>query len=668
MGYTRFWQTARMLFLSGVTFGNQPATADESNHESVAAARMSDDLKYLASDELAGRGVGTEGIAQAAEFIAKRFGDLGLATNAFHDTPFQDFSIKGPSVVGPPDGNSLVLTGKGLEAQALRLGVDFLPLSLGSNGNFSGPLAFAGYGITATEYGYDDYAEFDATGKVVIVIRKEPQQEQENSKFEGKQNSQYAFFTTKELNASMHKAAALILVNDSVTAKAAASKIAEDLKQQENTLAELHKQTPSEESQRDQFSRRIKIAEQQIELLKKKLAEGAGDALLGVNDAGMPLRGATVPTLFCTRAVVSRWLTAAGGKSLAELESAIDRDCAPHSFLLEEVQCAGETTITTSQTSVRNVIATVPGSGDLANEYVVVGAHYDHVGMGGQGSLAPGTVAVHNGADDNASGTVTMLEVARNLSQNSSRNRRTLIFMAFSAEESGLLGSVHYVRNPRYPLEKTVTMINLDMVGRLNNEELTVYGTGTAADFSSQIDRLNERYGFKVVKVPQGKGASDHASFYDARIPVFHFFTGLHNDYHRPSDDVGKLNVSGMVRISRMISDLTLEIAEKAERPKLVEVQGSASPRSQNGNRATLGVRLERSPGAEARVTSVNEGGAAASAGIQENDIIVEIKGMPIENVGQLREVMGKLKSGEKVQVTYRRNGMPYVVSLTLGE
>lgn len=645
--------------------------SQESSADGAAAAerRIADDLTYLASDELAGRGIGSEGITQAGEFIAKRFAELGFVTDTFNGEPFQRFSVPGTTTLGAAEDNRLAFTGAGLQLNDLKVSVDFNPLALGKSGEFSGPVAFAGYGITASEYGYDDYGSIDAKGKVVIVIRKEPQQSHADSRFEGTQNSQYAYFTSKELNAALHQAAALLLVNDAATAVAMATQIERDLAQAETELAKLHEQAEAAaDDQREQLASRLRIAEQRVMLLRQKKEQGTGDTLLGVNEAGTALSGNQVPTFYCARALADRLLQASGDKSLAQLEALIDQTGMPHSFELQGVQCAGEASLVSSEIPVHNVIAVLPGSGSLANEYVVVGAHYDHVGMGGQGSLAPGTVAVHNGADDNASGTVALLEIAHQLSQPTSQNRRTVLFMAFSAEESGLLGSEYYVRNPRWPLEQTVAMINLDMVGRLHNDELTVYGTGTATEFKGQIDRWNEKYRFNVVKVPQGRGASDHASFYDVHIPVYHFFTGLHNDYHRPSDDVDRINVPGIVRISSMVSDIVREIAESPARPQLLEIQGSASPRSQSGTRPRLGVRLDRSPEAEAAIMSVIEGSPAAAAGLQAGDTVVQFNGAPIRNVGELQNAIRNAQSGASVEISFRRENVMHTATIKLGE
>ena len=661
------WAT---ILATGMLLSAAPLRSQEPSDAAAATARLTADLTFLASDELAGRGVGSEGIAQAGEYIAQRFRELGFQVDAFDGKPFQPFGIPGQIGMGDPAHNLLSLQTKGQPVDGLKMGTDFNPLSLGGNGQFSGQVAFAGYGITAKEYLYDDFAAFDPKGKVVIVLRKEPQQDNPNSVFEGKENSQYAFFTAKELNAAMHGVAALILVNDARTVELAVAKLTEDFVRAEEALQELKNSAePDDAGEKERRQTRLRIATQLVESLQNKIKNNAGDVPMTVEAAGTPLTSETVPTFYCTRKLADQLIQAGSGKSLNDLERAIDETGKPQSVLLEGVEAKGETNLKKNETPVRNVIALLPGAGALKDEYVVVGAHYDHVGMGGMGSLAPGTVAVHNGADDNGSGTVTMLEVARQLSTIKSDNRRSVIFMAFTAEESGLLGSKHYVRNPRWPLEKTVAMINLDMVGRLLNDELTVYGTGTAAEFPAILDRLNSQFNFKIVKVPQGRGASDHASFYDAKIPVFHFFTGLHNEYHRPTDDVGLINVSGMQRISRMVSELAREIVEAPERPKYLEIKGSAAPRNQSGaGRAMIGIRLERALDAPANVTGLVEGGPAETAGLQVGDTIVSINNNSVTNIGEFRSEMAKLKSGQTVPIGFRRGDNTQTVDVKLGE
>jgi Zn-dependent M28 family amino/carboxypeptidase len=316
----------------------------------------------------------------------------------------------------------------------------------------------------------------------------------------------------------------------------------------------------------------------------------------------------------------------------------------------------------------RNVIGMLPGEGELADEFVVIGAHYDHVGLGGLGSLAPGTREVHNGADDNGSGTVGLLEIARRLTTSLSGPRRSILFMAFTAEERGLLGSNYYVRHPRYPLEKTVAMINLDMVGRLNNDELTVYGTGTAIGFDTLIDDVNASYQFKIDKVPAGLGPSDHSSFYEQRIPVYHFFTGLHNDYHRPSDDFDKINVTGMVRITDMVSQVAMRIATTPERPTYREVRGRANPTQQNARRPQPG-RMGIEYSVQERgliVDRVLAGSGAEKAGIQPGDRLVKIAGIAIDSMNVLLAQMNATRPGDKIAIEIERDGMLMALEVQL--
>src|SRR5581483_9038272 len=207
---------------------------------------------------------------------------------------------------------------------------------------------------------------------------------------------------------------------------------------------------------------------------------------------------------------------------------------------------------------VKNVVGVLDGAGPLANETVVIGAHYDHLGYGGRGtgSLSTGPKAIHHGADDNGSGTTVLMELARRFGAEKGRQGRRLVFVAFSGEEMGLLGSRFYVDNPPIPLATTVAMVNMDMVGRLADDpatgrgKLEVGGTGTAKEFDGLIDALNAKYGFAVKKNKSGVGPSDHTSFYQKGVPVFFLFTGLHRQYHKPTDTVDLINFPGMKRIT----------------------------------------------------------------------------------------------------------------------
>jgi hypothetical protein len=608
------YSAAALLCILSTTFAQRMRAEDPL---AATSLRLSSDLMFLSSDDQEGRDTGSEGIARAGAFIVDRFNALGLDTKVFDGQAYQEFSIPGPAKLGDAASNVLLFSGDALpEMPAPELGVNYTSLSLGSNGDFSGELVFAGYGITATELDYDDYASLDVKGKVVIVIRKEPQQNIEDSKFDGTRSSQYAYFSSKENNAALHEVAAMILVNDASTAKA------------------------------------------------------SGDQLLGATGGGAAITSLQVPTVFAKRELVDALVRKGTGKSLEELEAEIDSDGKPRSAPLLGLNAEGKTFIEASQIPARNVIALLPGSGALADEYVVVGAHYDHVGMGGAGSLAPGTVAIHNGADDNGSGTTTMLEIARRMAEDQSENRRNIVFMAFTAEEKGLLGSKHYVRNPRFPLEKTVAMVNLDMVGRLTDNALTVYGTGTADSFDAMIDRLNEKSQFALDKQPAGFGPSDHSSFYEVEIPVFHFFTGLHNDYHRPSDDFETVNIEGMARIADMVTSVVSEISTASKRPSLIKNSAVAQVGRTNRRgpaRVVIGVMMDQESEA-AKIKEVNADGPAAKAGMLAEDVIIQIGDQDVASFAEMRAAMRGMRAGDVVKITVQRGEDTVELNVTLAD
>jgi hypothetical protein len=301
----------------------------------------------------------------------------------------------------------------------------------------------------------------------------------------------------------------------------------------------------------------------------------------------------------------------------------------------------------------------------LADETIVIGAHYDHLGHGGPGSLAPWTRDIHNGADDNASGTAALLEVAHRLATRSEKPPRRMVFIAFTGEERGLLGSAHYVKEPLFPLEKTVAMINMDMVGRLVDDKLVVYGTGTAEGFDSLVDRLNEKYNFKITKNESGYGPSDHTSFYAKGIPVMHLFTGTHRDYHRPSDDYDKINVEGMREEVDLVEDIVQEIAVNPERPKYLETK---RPRTANrGKWPYFGSVPDYASEAKGlALQDVAKDGPAAKAGLKAGDVIVQFGEREVTGIEDFAAALSQHKGGDRVQVKFLRDGQTMTVEVTL--
>jgi acetylornithine deacetylase/succinyl-diaminopimelate desuccinylase-like protein len=325
-------------------------------------------------------------------------------------------------------------------------------------------------------------------------------------------------------------------------------------------------------------------------------------------------------------------------------------------------------------TATRNVVAILPGrSPALSGQVVIIGAHYDHLGLGGPNALDPdSTGAVHNGADDNGSGTVALLEIARRLA--TARPARTIVFVAFSGEELGVLGSAYYAKNPTpFPMDSVYAMVNLDMVGRLREGKLLALGAETATELRALLDSLNGGPAgsdgarrFDLRASGDGWGPSDHASFYAAKRPVVHFFTDLHEDYHRATDDWDKINVAGIVQVAAFAADLGLALADRAGTLTFVDVP---RPQLASGRTsASLGTipDMSESPGG-VRLTGVRTGGPGDLAGIRAGDIIVGIGTHTVANLYDMTNALNAHQPGDTVVVTVRRGTEEVKVTAVLG-
>jgi hypothetical protein len=627
----------QVLALAGflVVVAAQAPAADQ-----AVDARMRKDITFLASDECEGRGVTTKGINLAADYIANEFKQAGLKPAGNEGSYFQPFTMRGPSKLGSP--NALVLRGPLGQRIELQQGVDFQVLGLSRSGQLSAPLVFVGYGATAKEIDhgdytgkeidYDDYKGIDVAGKVVLIVRKAPRFENEYVPFDGRSSAYHAALGTKVANAAQHHAAAVLIVNDRGTA------------QTEDGLMEFG--YTSQDYQ------------------------------------------AELPALQLRRAVVDTILQSSLGRRLLELEQDIDRDLQPRSAALAGWTIHLEVHVSRAGIPVKNVVGVLEGSGPLAEETVVIGAHYDHLGYGDFGSLArrptsptppseggAGGVrgAIHHGADDNGSGTTALIELARRFGRMQGRPGRRLVFIAFTGEESGLFGSAHYCKEPLFPLADTVAMLNMDMVGRLrpdndsHQDKLIVYGTGSATRFDALLESVNHKYDFKLQKVASGMGPSDQQSFYMKNIPVLFFFTGDHADYHRPSDTADKINVAGMARVADLVENLIVELQSVPERPKYVRVPSTRGPGGMRRGGPRLGIMPEYGDSGEGVLLSgVVEGAAAAKAGLKEGDRIVEMAGKPVKNLEAYMALMAGQKKGEFLEVAILRDGkrMTFKVAL----
>jgi hypothetical protein len=641
---------------------------------SETRSRIADVVRHLASDEMEGRGIGTEGIDRAAEYIAREFATIGLQTNLLDGDPFQNFTVTTDAKLGPADENVLMFVppaegGSSTDerpAADLQLQKDFMLLAAGGSGKFDLPLAFVGYGITDKEAGYDDYAGIDVRDKCVILLRHQPLRGDVHSPF-GKDPSRHATFRSKISNAYAHGAAAILFCTDKfeidkqITGtshrwQAAVDKLVAARSEYKKIERPSAEQTAEHRQLVDQLARQIAIYSEQL--------AAAEDPLLEFHRAGNGSADRQMPLFHVRRAVLDQLLREAIGADLATLEQIIDRSGKPDSRLLPGWHVTGQSSLTRSRAQIRNVIGVLEGEGPDADEAIVIGAHYDHLGYGGDASAEPESREVHNGADDNASGVAALLEVARRLKAIGKKLPRRIILIAFTGEERGLLGSEYYLKHPLVPLEETVAMLNMDMVGRLRNNKLIVHGTGTATEFDLLIERLNAGHNFKLVKKPGGYGPSDHTSFYEKQIPVLHFFTGAHQDYHRPSDDYEKLNLEGIERVSALLADVAMTIAQADDRPVY---QKTKRPRLAGGRWPYFGSRPDygyEEPGI--RMAGVAPGSPAERGGLLAGDVMVRFGDADVATVTDLANVLSRHAAGDRVEIVVKREGEKKILSVIL--
>ena len=660
-------------YLLLVAFATGPLSllaADTDNQEKVAS-RISDTVRLLASDELEGRGIGTKGIERAATFIAQEFENIGLKTRVLEGTPYQPFAVTTDAQLGPEEANQLLIAGPGEDPSketkiALQFQHDYMPLAAGGSGTFDLPLVFIGYGITDKHADYDDYAGVDVKGKGVIIMRHQPLQGDVHSPF-GKNLSRHAYFKTKISNAFAHGAAAILFC----TGTYETDKQTIDARRQWQTAVEKLAAANSNfkaitQPSAEQLTDHRHLVDQlatQIGIYSKRI-DAAEDPLLEFHRAGNGSPDRQMPIFHIRRAALNQVLLKSLGTDLATLEAGIDRTGKPDSRPLGDWRLRGQSSVIRSRAQIRNVIGILEGEGPHAEETIIIGAHYDHLGYGDESSAQGESNEIHNGADDNASGVAALLEVARRLKNLGQKLPRRIVFIAFTGEERGLLGSAHYIKHPIVPLRDTVAMLNMDMVGRLRDNKLIVHGTGTAIEFDLLVKRLNAGHNFKLVKKPSGFGPSDHASFYEKKIPVLHFFTGAHQDYHRPGDDFEKVNIEGIERVSLLVAEVAASIAEAEERPvyqktKRTKLAGGRWPYF--GSRPDYGYEK---PGI--RMAGITPGSPAERGGLVTGDVIVQFGDAKVATVTDFANVLSRHEAGELVKVVVLRDGKEKTLSVIL--
>jgi hypothetical protein len=579
----------------------------------ISAESYQETVKYLASDKLKGRGTGTPELEKAAGYLAARFKKLGIPPAA-GNSYYQRFSVTTSASLGK--GNNLDYSLGGAKKVVLPLGQEYNPLNSSASGTISGPVVFVGYGITAPEYDYDDYAGVDVKGKIVMMLRHEPQEFDEKSKFAGKVYTQHMQAPIKAANAKFHGAKALILVND----------------------APNH---PSDPDQVDKFSRNA-----------------------GTNKSDLPFIQLRAET-------AEKWLAAGGGpSSLKAWIAAVDKDLKPASRELPNLTVDLQTEVKREERSVPNVCAYIRGESD---EYVVLGAHFDHLGMGEFSSMAPDLAgkAIHHGADDNASGTAGLMELAAWFA-GQPKPKRGILFLAFSGEELGLVGSSYYVNNPVLPLDKAVAMINMDMIGRIKDGRVFVGGAGTGDSFAALLDTVKSKSSLKLDMSEQGGyGSSDHFSFTTKQVPVLFFFSGLHSDYHKPSDTWEKIDNKDAADLLNLVADVTQRLEAAPARPKFIKTQppmpqATASASSPGGGAWFGSIPDMGEVKGGFRISDVTKGSPADLAGMKGGDIIFEFDGKSISNLYDFTYALRAKKPGDVVVVKFRRDAKEIETKATL--
>jgi len=493
------------------------------------------------------------------------------------------------------DGNSLSALVNG-EDVSFEQEIEFRPFPFSMTEETVGDLVFVGYGISLKDSSYDDYEGLDVESKVVIVLRYHPEPGNKESKFADYQSLYYKF-----RNARDHGAAAMFLVTG----------IADD---------------STDKLVKFSYTRYRKSG-----IVAFSLTRTGADKLLS------PL-----------------------GKSIDDLQNEINSSGETNSLDVEGVTVTVKADVVPTFSSGANVMALIEGNDPLLKDEVfVIGAHYDHLGIGGRGSRAPDKYGeIHNGADDNASGTAGMLELAEYFSANREKLRHSILFQAYGAEESGLLGSRHYAENPLIPLENTYAMLNLDMIGRDTDTSVVMNGFANSHIWEELVDEANKEVGMKIVKKKPGGGSSDHASFNRKGIPNLFFFTGIHDDYHKPSDDWDKVNYEGELRILTLARNLAWGLDGLDEKPLYVKAEASAH--GANSGRTTLRVVLGVMPDYAyneegLKIEIVRAGGTAEKAGIKDGDVIIKMDGKGIMSIEDYMSVLQELNPGDEVKISVKR-------------
>jgi len=572
------------------------------------AQRYLADIKTLSAPKMEGRGDGSKGLVRAEHLLEARYKSFGLEPAGSHGY-LQPFVVTTGAKL---QGKNYLVVENGAAKSELKLEQDYVPFSFSSSAAVTGQLVFAGYGVTAPEFDYDDYAGLEVNGKIVVVLRYEPKGFAAKTQNQGL--TRHAGIITKAINARNHGAKGVILVNG-------------------------------------------------------LLGEGEGDLLTRFGSVSGP-EDVGVALVQAKNAAAEEWFHAAG-KSLKETQGKINAQTKPASFAFpESMRVDIAVGILNTRATVNNVLAYLPGKTD---EYVIVGAHYDHLGRGTFDSLAPSLIGqIHPGADDNASGTAGVLELARLLAPLKGQLPRGILFASFAGEELGLLGSAEWVKEPTKPLDKAVAMINMDMIGRIKDGKVYVGGVGTGSTLQKVLDEAHGDSTLKFEISQSGYSSSDHTSFVMKKIPVLFFFSGLHSDYHTPSDTWEKISPDAAANLLNVVGRVTIELASEPAKPVFAEVVE---------NNPHAGMPSSGGPGYGpyfgsipdfgqtengVKFSDVKPGSPAAKAGLKAGDVLIQFGAKPIKNLYDFTDALRSSKVGDVVPVTVLRDGKELKVDVKL--
>ncbi|HYJ04540.1 MAG TPA: M28 family peptidase [Chthoniobacterales bacterium] len=573
------------------------------------------EVEWLADEKREGRMTGSPGAQASAEWLANYFREAGLKSFG------EKFSLPFPFNAGErilPEKTRLEIATDGQAPIIAKLDQDFRPLAFSEDGEANGEVVFAGYGLVVpgeSGAGYDSYAGLDVKGKIVLILRYVPEGADPARRAH---LNRYAGLRYKTMLARERGAKAVLVVTG-----------------------------PN--------------------------SPNAGEILPLTNDGTKAGSGIVATSIDGKMADA---LIATSGKTLKDWQTTLDHE-SPHTdggFVLPKVKVKLASGIEHLKKTDQDIVAYLPpGPAAQDNEYVLIGAHYDHVGCGGASSLgrAGEENKIHPGADDNASGVAWVMELAASLAKERAEHpekfRRGVIFACWSGEEIGLIGSAAFCEKPPVPLEKIVAYLNADMIGRLRENKLTLQGVGSSHAWRKIIEKRNVAAGFNLILQDDPYLPTDVTSFYTRNVPVLNFFTGAHEDYHRPTDTAEKLNYEGLERVSQFSQQLVLDLVQMPDRPDLAKVERSSQ---EGGGRETLRAYLGTIPDYTTEVkglklSGVRGGSPAEKGGLKGGDVVVEFAGQKITNIYDYTYALDAVKIGQPVEIVVEREGKRVTLTVT---